>query len=102
MSDCDTFTIDLEGDVDEIMLRVRRIAKNNNISLRGDRDEGTFDIDVVKGDYKVEGEEIEITVKDKPYMVNCEHLQELLTDLFTGNESRDYQQIFGFLNLKRL
>lgn len=102
MSQCDPFHINLEGDVEDLMLRVKKIAKSNNITLQGDHDEGTFDIDLVKGGYKVEGEKIEITVKDKPYLVNCEHLQELLTDLFTGNESRDYQKIFGFLNLKRL
>ena len=102
MTGCDPFTIELEGDIDELILRVKKIAKSNNIIFHGDSEGGTFDIDVVKGNYKVRGEEIEITVKDKPYLVNCGHLEDLLTDLFSGNESRDYQQIFGFLNLKRL
>ena len=102
MTGCDPFTIELEGDVRDIMNRVKSIAKSNKIALTGDDEDGTFDIDVVKGDYKVTGREIQITVSEKPYLVNCDHLQELLTDLFSGNDSRDYQQIFGYLNLKRL
>lgn len=102
MFKCDPFTIRLEADPKLLIAEVSALARENDIELKGDERGGTFDTGVVGGKYEIVGNEMTVTVTDRPYKANCHHLEGLLRDLFTCNRDRDYVKIFGFLNLKRL
>ena len=102
MFECDHFTIRMKADPDELIAEVAEITRENDIGFKGDGRKGSFDTGVVKGEYRIEGSELTVKVRDRPYKVNCPHVESLLKDLFSCNRERDYRQIFGFLNLKRL
>jgi len=102
MFKCDPFTIRLEADPKLLIAEVSALTSEHGIGFKGDEKEGAFDTGIVSGKYEIEGDEMTVTVTDRPYKVNCPHLEGLLKDLFTCNRDRDYKQIFGYLNLKRL
>ena len=100
MSGCEPFSIKIEGNIDEIMTRVKRIAKSNDIILQEDGKEGTFDIDVVKGNYRIENKEIVVSIINKPYLATDARGWVYLTDpelyrvlVFDGEGN--YQYGFG-------
>ena len=101
MLSCHPFVIKLDGNINEILNEVKRIAKKNQIILTGDDKSGSFDTGNTKGFYSINDNEMTITITSKLYKSYCDNLQEILTDLFTGNDNRDYKKIFGYMNLGR-
>ena len=101
MTGCKPFVIELEGDINEALDAARGIAQKNDIILTGDNTNGSFDTGNTKGTYHIDQDKMTITITSKLYKSYCGNLQDILTDLFTGNDSRDYKKIFGFVDLGR-
>ena len=102
MPSCDPFNIRIEGDSSELLMKVRRIAEKNQIDLIGDEKRGSFDTGNTKGMYEIDRNIITITITSKLYRSNCGDLRGILTALFSGNDSKDYRKIFGYMDIGRL
>ena len=101
MLSCKPFVIELKGDINDVLNVARNIAEKNDINLTGDNKSGSFDTGNTKGIYQIDQNKMTITITSKLYKSYCSNLQEILTDLFTGNDSRDYKKIFGYMDLGR-
>jgi hypothetical protein len=101
MDDRDHFTFTLDQNANEVFRKVRKLAEANDIQITGDNKKGHFKTGILEGTYEVFDREIRISVTDKPYLVDRSNMENLLKDLFSGNDSRDYKEIFGYMNLKR-
>lgn len=102
MFGCRQFEIEIEDDIDILFGSIRRIAERDHIKLRGSEEEGSFDTGVVEGTYRVVDDIIIVTVIDKPYKEECRTVERILRQFFSGDDSKDYRKIFGYMNLKRL
>jgi hypothetical protein len=102
MSEIQQFKFNIEQDPKEALDKTRDIAASNDIVMEGDEVKGYIDAGIVKASYEVSGKELRITVTDWPYLVDSDQLEKVLKDFFSGNDSRDYREIFGYMNLKRL
>ena len=69
-----SFKIKLNEDISSVLKKVESHVTGGGGSFRGDEDKGSFDGDSllghIKGEYcSISGSEIEITIKNKPFLV---------------------------------
>ena len=53
-------------DSSSLLVRVRKVARENGATLVGDGQSGRFSHDLIKGEYRMVGRTVLVTITDKP------------------------------------
>jgi hypothetical protein len=61
-----TFSVDIMKNPDTLVSEARQVAEENDATFKGDRNSGSFSGNGVEGSYDVEGEDLTVTITDKP------------------------------------
>ena len=56
-------------DPTSLLERTRRVAKENGATLVGDEGSGRFSHDLVRGEYRMVGQTVTVTITDKQWLV---------------------------------
>lgn len=64
-----TFSIDTTMDPLSLLARAKRVAKENDAALVGDKDSGRFSHNMVKGEYRMVGQRVIVTITEKHWLV---------------------------------
>ncbi|MEJ7625919.1 MAG: hypothetical protein WKF35_03565 [Ferruginibacter sp.] len=84
MSDCN-FTIPFSGPSDIILNKARTAVESQGGVFNGDENLGNFQVSVfgnsISGSYLVSGENLNIIIDSKPFLVPCSAIQSFLTKL---------------------
>ena len=64
------------------MARAKRVAKENDAALVGDKDSGRFSHNMVKGEYRMVGQRVIVTITEKHWLVPWPIVESQLRDLF--------------------
>ena len=64
-----TFSIETRLDPPSLLARVRKAARENDATLVGDGRSGRFSHDFIKGEYRMAGSTVVVTITDKPLIV---------------------------------
>jgi hypothetical protein len=62
--------------------RAKRVAKENDAALVGDKDSGRFSHNMVKGEYRMVGQRVIVTITEKHWLVPWPIVESQLRDLF--------------------
>jgi len=77
-----TFSVDTRVSPSSLLARARRAARENGATLVGDEESGRFSHELVKGEYRMAGQKVVVTITDKhwllPWPVVEVRLRELL------------------------
>ena len=76
-----TFSIDTTMEPLSLLARARRVAKENNATLVGDKEAGRFSHDMVKGEYRMVGQTVIVTITDKHWLVPWPMIESQLREL---------------------
>ena len=76
-----TFSIDTTMDPLSLLARAKRVAKENDAALVGDKDSGRFSHNMVKGEYRMVGQRVIVTITEKHWLVPWPILESQLRDL---------------------
>lgn len=81
MSACN-FTIPFSKPVDEILAKAKKTVESQDGTFTGDTSSGHFNVSVfgntVVGSYSVEGQNLNIDITDKPFLVPCNMIEGFL------------------------
>ena len=81
MSVC-SFSIPVYGNSDELIGKAESAITGNNGTFSGTATEGSFEISVfigsIKGNYRINGNLMDIIITDKPFMISCSRIEEEL------------------------
>jgi hypothetical protein len=61
-----TFSMETTLDSSSLLARVRKVARENGATLVGDGQSGRFSHDLIKGEYRMVGRTVLVTITDKP------------------------------------
>lgn len=78
-----TFTFPLTTTADDMLAQASKAAHDVGAVFQGDAAAGTFEAGGVEGTYKVIGNEVSITIADKPFFVPWSMVEEKLKEFFT-------------------
>ena len=77
-----TFSVDTRVSPSSLLARARRAARENGATLVGDEGSGRFSHELVRGEYRMAGQRVVVTITDKhwllPWPVVEVRLRELL------------------------
>ena len=73
---CDPFTINFTGDAAQLVAKAKTEIEAQDGTVTGDTNSGTISISLpivgkIEGTYKIKGQEIVITLTQKPQFVPC-------------------------------
>lgn len=81
MSACN-FTIPFTKSVTEILEKAKKTVKSQGGNFTGDESKGNFDVSIfgntVIGSYLVSGQDLNIDITDKPFLVPCNMIENFL------------------------
>jgi len=80
MAKCN-FSIDFSGSAEDIFNKARTTVENQGGTFSGDAKSGSFSINVfgtISGSYSVSGQQLNITIEDKPLMIPCAAIENVL------------------------
>lgn len=81
MSTCN-FSIPFSKPAEEILSKAKATIESQNGIFTGNQNAGNFDVSVlgntVKGTYKVEGNNLQIEITEKPFLVPCSMIESFL------------------------
>ena len=81
MSACN-FTIPFTKSVTEILEKAKKTVESQGGNFTGDENEGNFNVSIfgntVVGSYIVKGEELNIDISEKPFLVPCNMIENFL------------------------
>jgi hypothetical protein len=80
MSKCN-FSISFSGTPDEVFGRAKAAVEKQGGTFSGDSTGGSFSINVfgaISGSYTVTGQQLNITIEDKPMMIPCAAIENAL------------------------
>ena len=81
MSACN-FTVPFTKSATEILEKAKKTVEAQNGTFTGDTNSGRFDVSVfgntVVGTYTVEGQNLNIDITDKPFLVPCNMIESFL------------------------
>lgn len=81
MSACN-FSIPFSGEAETILNKARAAIESQNGNFSGDSTSGNFDVTVfantIKGNYNVLGQNLNITITDKPFLIPCSTIESFL------------------------
>lgn len=61
-----TFSMETTLDSSSLLARVRKVARENGATLVGDGQSERFSHDLIKGEYRMVGRTVLVTITDKP------------------------------------
>jgi hypothetical protein len=64
-----TFSMDTAVDPLSLLERARRVAEENDAALVGDERLGRFSHELVRGEYRMVGQTVTVTITDKHWLV---------------------------------
>jgi hypothetical protein len=64
-----TFSMDTTTDPVSLLARARRVARENGATFVGDKESGRFSHDMVRGEYRMVGKEVTVTIIKKHWLV---------------------------------
>jgi hypothetical protein len=64
-----TFSVDTRVAPSSLLARARRVAGENGAILFGDDSSGRFAHELVKGEYRLAGQKVVVTITDKHWLV---------------------------------
>ncbi len=76
-----TFRIDTPVDSLSLLARAKRLAKENGATLVGNNESGRFSHDMVRGEYRMVGQKIIVTITDKHWLVPWPIVESRLREL---------------------
>lgn len=80
MAKCN-FSISFSGSAEEVLNRAKTAVEGQGGSFAGDANSGKFSINVfgtISGSYTVSGNRLEIAIEDKPMMIPCGAIENVL------------------------
>jgi len=80
MSKCN-FSIDFSGSAQDVYSRAKAAVEKQGGSFSGDAGSGSFSINVfgtISGSYTVSGQQLHISIEDKPMMIPCAAIESAL------------------------
>ena len=81
MADCN-FSIPFSGGASNIIGKARKAVQGQGGNLTGDDNSGQFNVSVfgstIAGNYTIAGNEMQIQVTDKPFMIPCSTIESYL------------------------
>ena len=80
MSKCN-FSISFSGSAEEAYQKAKNAVEKQGGNFNGDADSGNFSINVfgtISGSYTVTGNQLNITIEDKPMMIPCSAIENVL------------------------
>lgn len=81
MSACN-FTIPFSKSVTEILEKAKKTIESQNGTFTGDENAGNFDVSIfgntVIGSYAVTGQDLNIDITEKPFLVPCSMIESYL------------------------
>lgn len=81
MSSC-TFTVPFSGDATTIVNKAKTTVEKQDGTFNGDEHSGSFHVSLmgnnVAGSYTVEGQNLTLTITDKPFFVPCSTIESFL------------------------
>ena len=76
------FTIPFSGSASDILSKAKTAIQSQDGSLTGDESSGDFDVSVfgntIKGSYSVAGNDLEIVIQSKPFLIPCSTIESFL------------------------
>lgn len=73
------FNIPISGSAQQVLNRARTAVQGQGGNFTGDETSGNFNVSVfgstIKGSYTVVGNELNITITDKPFLVPCKTIE---------------------------
>jgi hypothetical protein len=76
------FSIPFSGDAETILAKAKAAIESQQGIFTGDANSGSFSVSVfgnsMKGGYLVNGQYLNITITDKPFIVPCSTIESLL------------------------
>lgn len=83
MASCN-FTVPFSGPAVDILDKAHETIKSQNGTFTGDETTGCFDVSIfgntVKGSYTVHGQNLEIEITEKPFLVPCSMIESFLVN----------------------
>ena len=81
MSTCN-FSIPFSGEADAILAKAKAAVESQNGDFNGDINSGSFEVSVfanlIKGYYSVSGQNLNLTVTHKPFLIPCSTIESFL------------------------
>jgi hypothetical protein len=77
------FTVTVKGKIDDVLSKVKAAAKAHNVQFSGDAKKGSFSGEA-SGSYVVNGQDIAITVTDKPWLATDGMVKDAVQKFFAG------------------
>ena len=77
-----TFSIKTTKNPSTLVSEARRVAKQNDATLRGDTNSGSFSGKGVKGRYTLEGKTLKVTITEKPGLASWSTVESKVRDFF--------------------
>lgn len=82
------FSIPFSGNVSNILSRAKSAVESQNGSFNGDESTGNFDVSVfgntIKGSYSVAGQNLNIIIDSKPFLIPCSTIESFLKGKIGG------------------
>lgn len=78
------FTIKLQGSPEELLQRMTSEAKTHGTDFTGNLSSGLFIVHGVHGMYSVVGDEVEITITKKPFLVTLARIEKTVIKLLSN------------------
>jgi hypothetical protein len=81
MSECN-FSVKFAGSADEVYAKAKAAIEKQGGNFNGDTNAGCFDVSFfgssVAGNYTVAGEELQVVIHSKPFMIPCAAIESFL------------------------
>jgi hypothetical protein len=75
------FSLNFSGDANSVLSKVRSAIEKQGGSFNGDENSGSFNVKVmgtISGTYAVSGNQIDITINEKPMFIGCSQIESVL------------------------
>ena len=76
-----TFSMDTAVDPLSLLARSRRVAEENGTTLLGNKESGCFSHDMVRGEYRMVGQTVIVTITEKHWLVPWPVVESQLREL---------------------
>ncbi len=81
------FSLPFSGDADGVLAKARKAVESQGGAFSGDTTNGNFSVSVfgnkIIGNYTVSGQDLQINITDKPFMVPCSAIESFLKNQLT-------------------
>ena len=77
-----TFSIKTTKNPTTLVSEAKKVAKENNATVRGDTTSGSFSGKGVEGRYKIEGGTVKVTITDKPTLASWSKVESKVKEFF--------------------